>query len=205
MAAIFYDSRYLEHYKNDTCQRLQFAAPSDPIAGKGNDMILKGGIFAGAVLLAAASAQANDTAPCDKNLICASKPDTVVQALLETGYKAKLGKDSGGDPMVSSSASGYDFDILFYGCTNNAQCDSLQMRVAFAKDGANTFALANKWNSAKRFSQASISDKGSFVVDYDVTTAGGLTKANFADVIDWWSVTMGSLKTFFADNPPPKS
>lgn len=162
-------------------------------------------LLTGIGLLAAASASATDTNPCGTGLICASKPDTVVQALQDAGYKAKLDKDSGGDPMVSSSASGYDFDILFYGCKSNVQCDSLQFRISFLKDGANTPTLANKWNSDKRFSQASISDKGNFVVGYDVTTAGGLTKANFADVIDWWSVTLGNLKTFFAENPAPKN
>jgi Putative bacterial sensory transduction regulator len=194
-----------EHYKNVTCLRSEVAAPSRDKQGRGNMMILKSVIVTGMALLAGAPALASDTEPCGKGLICASDPATVVQALQDTGYKAKLDKDTTGDPMVSSSASGYDFDIMFYGCKDHKQCDSLQMRVSFAKDGANTFQLANKWNSDKRFSQAYISDKGSFVVDYDVTTAGGLTIANFADVIDWWSVTLGNLKTFFADNPPPKS
>jgi Putative bacterial sensory transduction regulator len=156
-------------------------------------------------VLCAGPAMAADTEPCGSGLICASNPATVVAALQETGYKAKLDKDSEGDPKISSSASGYDFDIYFYGCKNNRQCDSLQLRVSFEKDAANTFELANKWNAGKRFSQSYISDKGSFVTDYDVTTAGGLTKANFADIIDWWSVTLGNLKTFFQENPPPKS
>lgn len=152
----------------------------------------------------AVPAMAVDTEPCGTGLICASNPATVVTALQEAGYKAKLDKDNEGYPKISSSASGYDFDIYFYGCKNNKQCDALQLRVSFEKDAANTFELANKWNASKRFSQAYISDKGSFVTDYDVTTMGGLTKANFADVIDWWSVTLGNLKTFFAENPPPK-
>ncbi len=156
-------------------------------------------------LLAATPALAADTEPCAKGLICASNPATVVAALQEAGYKAQLGKDNEGDPKVSSSAAGYDFDIYFYGCKANKQCDSLQFRISFEKDGANTFELANTWNGNKRFSQAYISDKGSFVADYDVTTAGGLTKANFADVVDWWSVTLGNLKTFFKENPPPKT
>jgi Putative bacterial sensory transduction regulator len=156
-------------------------------------------------LLAATPALATDTKPCDKDLICASNPTTVVAALQDAGYKAKLDKDSEGDPKVSSSAAGYDFDIYFYGCKANKLCDSLQFRISFEKDGANTPELANKWNSGKRFSQAFISDRGAFVADYDVTTAGGLTKPNFADVIDWWSVTLGNLKTFFQENPPPKS
>ncbi len=172
------------------------------VKNRGTDVLRNGLILS---LLAATPALAADTEPCGKGLICASNPATVVAALQETGYKAKLDKDNEGDPKISSSASGYDFDILFYGCKANKQCDSLQFRISFEKDGANTFELANKWNSTKRFSQASISDKGSFLADYDVTTVGGLTKTNFADVVDWWSVTLGNLKTFFTENPPPKS
>jgi Putative bacterial sensory transduction regulator len=153
----------------------------------------------------AVPALAVDKNPCGTSLICASKPDTVVSALQDAGYKAKMTKDDGGDPMINSSASGYDFDIYFYGCKDNKQCDSLQMRISFAKDGANTPELANKWNKGKRFSQAYIDEKGRFVADYDVSTVGGLTKGNFADVIDWWSVTLGNLKTFFEENPPPKN
>jgi Putative bacterial sensory transduction regulator len=156
------------------------------------------------VAICAAPAMAIDKDPCGTGLICASKPETVVSALQDAGYKAKLSKDDSGDPMVSSSAAGYDFDVYFYGCKDNKQCDSLQMRVSFAKDGANTPELANKWNKGKRFSQAYIDEKGRFVADYDVSTIGGLTKVNFADVVDWWSVTLGNLKTFFEENPAPK-
>lgn len=104
----------------------------------------------------AVPALAVDKEPCGAGLICASKPDTVVSALQDAGYKGKMTKDDSGDPMVSSSASGYDFDVYFYGCKENKQCDSLQMRVSFAKDRANTTELANKWNKGKRFSQAYI-------------------------------------------------
>jgi hypothetical protein len=172
---------------------------------EGFNVRFKTGLAAGAFVLIGTPVLAADTEPCARGLICASDPSTVVQALQDAGYKAKLTKDSTGDPMISSSASSYDFDVMFYGCKDAKQCDSLQLRISFEKDGANTPELANKWNSSKRFSQAYISDKGAFVADYDVTTAGGLTKANFADVIDWWSVTLGNLKTFFAENPPPKA
>ncbi|MFM9978960.1 MAG: YbjN domain-containing protein [Sphingomonadaceae bacterium] len=149
-------------------------------------------------------AMAADTDPCGKDLVCASDPQTVLKALQTAGYRAKLDKDGSGDPMISSSASGYNFDIYFYGCKANTSCDSMQFQISFEKDAANTLALANKWNASKRFSQAYISDKGSFVMNYDVTTVGGINAANFADVIDWWQVMLGNLRTFFADNPPPK-
>jgi Putative bacterial sensory transduction regulator len=165
--------------------------------------------FAKLVLLIVAGflavpALAVDKEPCGAGLICASKPETVVSALQDAGYKAKLSKDNGGDPMVTSSAAGYDFDIFFYGCVENKQCDSLQMKISFVKDPANTPALADKWNNKWRFSQSYINGKGLFVTAYDVTTVGGLTNANFASMIDWWSITLGNLKTFFDENLPPK-
>ena len=153
-----------------------------------------------------------DTKPCGADLVCASRPDTVIEAIRNAGYRAKdrdeKGKplaDGGGDPMLASSAAGYDYDVFFYGCKENKQCDALQFHIAYSKDAANTAALANKWNDKMRFGSASIDEKGRFVVEYDVTTAGGLTQANFADVIDWWATTLGNLSKFFAENPAPKT
>jgi Putative bacterial sensory transduction regulator len=161
-------------------------------------------VLAMLVAFCAAPAMAADTEPCAAGLVCASKPETVVSAMQDAGYKAKLTKDDGGDPMITSSSAGYDFDIFFYGCVENKQCASLQFKISFVKDPANTPALANKWNNKRRFSQAYVNDKGLFVTSYDVTTIGGLTKANFTDLIDWWSVILGNLKTFFDENLPPK-
>jgi hypothetical protein len=156
-------------------------------------------------LFLSTAARAEDTEKCPTALICASDPATIVVALQEAGYKAKLEKDAMGDPMIASSASGYDFNVYFYGCKSAARCDSLQFQVSFEKDGANTPELANKWNSTKRFGQAAISEKGSFVLGYDISTVGGVNSKNFADIVDWWQVSLSNLRTLFRDNPPPKS
>jgi Putative bacterial sensory transduction regulator len=139
-----------------------------------------------------------DKDSCKADMVCASKPETIVAALQDAGYKAKLSKsETTGNPTIASSTSGYDFDVFFYGCKDNAQCDSVQFLVSFEKDKTNTAELANKWNSEKRFSQAYINKDGEFVMGYDVTTLGGLSKNNFADVIDWWTTMMGELRVFF--------
>ena len=159
--------------------------------------------IAAAAFGATSPALATDTDPCPAGLVCASKPALVLSAVQDAGYKAKLEKDGTGDPMISSSASGYNFYIYFYGCKDAAQCDSLQFRSSFEQDGANNAALANKWNLGKRFGQAAVDEKGSFIIGYDISTLGGLTPKNFADVIDWWQVTLGNLRTFFKENPAP--
>ena len=38
-------------------------------------------------------------------------------------------------------------------------------------------------------------------VSYDVSTLGGLTQENFADVVDWWAVMLGELNAYFKAQP----
>ena len=101
--------------------------------------------------------------------------------------------------MIESAAAGYDFRINFNDCKSGKECRSLGFVVVFEDDGKNTPALANAWNRAKRFSQMAANENGTLAFSYDVTTVGGLTKANFADVVDWWQVMLGQMRTFFAE------
>ena len=149
-------------------------------------------------------AHASDTDPCPADMVCANKPQTVVDALHQAGYKAKLGKDKVGDPMVESAAGGYDFTLFFYECEHGRDCASVQFLVSFKADSTNTPALANEWNQKQRFSQMSVDDDGSLDIRLDVNTFGGLNQKNFADTIDWWAARMGELSAFFKAHPAPK-
>lgn len=139
-------------------------------------------------------------AACPAGTVCAADPQTVVAALTGAGFKAKLDKDSTGDPTIESAASGYNFDVMFYGCKAGKDCTSLQFRSGWKADDAHTPAYANKWNAVKRFAQMSVKDDKTMALSYDVTTAGGMNQANFADVIDWWQVMLGEASKFFKDN-----
>lgn len=161
------------------------------------------GLALGMVVVTPASAI--DTEPCGAGLICASNPQTVVNALQEAGYKAKLSKsESTGNPRIESAASGYNFHVYFYECEKGAKCASLQFFISFADDGTNTPDLANKWNAKKRFLQMSVDDDKSLSVSMDITTLGGLNRRNFSDVVDWWSVMLSELNKFFKEQPPAK-
>lgn len=149
------------------------------------------------------AAAAADKSPCPAGLICASNPSSVVAALQEAGYAAKLTKDNLGDPLIESSGGGYKFDVLFYDCEERRQCGSLQLQISFRSEGYEDPGLANKWNTTKRLGQARINDKGEFVLSYPLSTVGGLNQSNFRDVLDWWSSSLGDLKAFWADNPKP--
>src|SRR5690606_3984244 len=45
--------------------------------------------------------------------------------LADAGYRATAGRDGEGDPMLSSSAAGANFNIYMYGCEGE-RCKSLQ-------------------------------------------------------------------------------
>lgn len=93
---------------------------------------------------AGTNAAAKDDKACPTGLVCASAPATVVKALHDAGYKAKLTVDKVGDPMIETSAAGYDFEVMFYGCEEKRQCDSLQFYHGFEAGTENTAAYANK-------------------------------------------------------------
>jgi hypothetical protein len=155
-----------------------------------------------AITLASATAQASDEASCKEGLICASQPETVLNAIKEAGFRAKLEKDKLGDPMISSAASGYNFEIYFYGCEKAKQCSSLQFQSSFSAEPDNTPAYANAWNSKKRFVQASV-EKQELQLSYDVSTIGGLNTENFADVVGWWSDMLGEFAVFVKEHEAP--
>lgn len=143
-------------------------------------------------------AAAQDRAPCGKDLVCASAPDTVFQAMLAAKLNAKLAKDENDDPTVEVAGEPYRFDVYFYGCEQHRSCDSLRFEVSFAKEDGATIALANKWNAGYRFLTASVKDNGTFVLSYDIGMIGGTTKRNFADTLDWWNSMLGEAGDFFA-------
>lgn len=155
-------------------------------------------------LFVAGSAFAEDKTPCRVGAICANNPNSVVEALRAEGYKAKLGSDGQGDPMIESAASGYDFETYFYGCKAGKNCESLQFRVAFTKEPENTAELANKWNAKRRFSSMYVLDDGTLIVSWDVSTFGGLSKVTFHDVLASWVAVMDGLGDFFDANIPDK-
>ena len=136
---------------------------------------------------------------CPQDLICASEPEAVAAELRKLGYRAELTTVENGDPQIESAAAGYDFLLNFNECTEGKQCPSLGFVVVFANDGKNTLELANTWNKRKRFSQMAVNDNGSLAFTYDVTTTGGLTRANFADVVDWWQSMLGQVRSYFSE------
>lgn len=162
-------------------------------------MVLKRGTaaMAAAVLAVgvAAPVQAQDK-PAPEKLLDLGRIEIVADAVRDAGYKAEVKRNAKGEPYIVSAANGAPFTIEFYGCKPDAGCSSLQFYSWFKKQPGFTPDLANEWNADKRFLKIYIDKDGDLSSSMDITTTGKLTYANFADVIDWWSVMSADLDAF---------
>ncbi len=146
--------------------------------------------------VAAVPVAAAEKVACGRDLICASKPETVVKGLQEAGYKAKLVTPDDGDHYVETSMNGYFVDVVFSDCDKKKDCKSLSFRLSFVEDPFYTAEVANNWNKAYRFMQVYRTDSGAMGMNFDVSTVGGLNQANFSDVCQVFDTQLGAFDKF---------
>jgi hypothetical protein len=138
------------------------------------------------------------TATAQAQQVTASNPAAIAQSLQAAGYKADLGKDGTGDPLISSSSSGTSFAIYFYGCIKNVACKTIQFSASYA-GGATSLERINEWNKTKRWGQAYMIESGSTRVQMDVDLEqGGMSNALFIDNLEYWVATMAAFEKFIA-------
>ncbi|MDJ0277025.1 YbjN domain-containing protein [Sphingomonas sp. 2R-10] len=141
-------------------------------------------IIAGAIVAQPAAAQNVD----------ATRPDTVVAALREAGYRAVLDKDNSGDPLVKSGAAGVDFSVYFYNCTANKACKTVQFHAGFVKKGV-TLDTINTWNATHRFARAYLDDEKDPRIEMDVDLDhGGLPTKLFQANLATWDSLVGEFQ-----------
>lgn len=133
--------------------------------------------------------------PAQAQTVSAANPESIVAALQDKGYQAKLGKDDGGDPMIESATDGTKFFIFFFGCTNNRACATLQFYAGFKNNGKSNITTMNDWNKAKRFGRAYIDKDNDPVIDMDLDLDdGGMSRALFDDNVEFWAALIPTFK-----------
>ncbi len=142
------------------------------------------------------TAKAEDTSACPKDMVCASDPNSVVTALRDAGFSAKLGKNSYGEPLIGSDANGYNFAIAFYGCVKNEKCDALHFRSSFSPEVIYTAEYANSFISDHRFLAAVVTANKELRLSHDINTVGGLNRLNFAEVIRIWATSLHDFSKY---------
>lgn len=142
-------------------------------------------LLAGGVLLACCA-----SLPAAAQTITAANPAGIADALQELGYRAQIETDDRGDPKVSSTMEGVNYEIHFYGCTEAMNCKYLNFSAGFNMANGLPMASVNEWNRGKLVGKVYVDDENDPYLQYFVTTDGGLSRQNFADVVDWWRVAL---------------
>lgn len=146
---------------------------------------------------AAFAAFAMASVPATAQTVTAGSPQGIVSALQSAGYQAELTKDSSGDPLIRSAASGARFSILFYGCTGGSGCTTVQFYAGFKSSGSVAVGKMNEWNRTKRFSRAYLDNDSDPCIEMDVNLdPGGMSRALFLDNLQVWSNSLGQFRTY---------
>ena len=134
---------------------------------------------------------ASTTAP--SLYVSPTDPASIVTLLQREGYRAKLGKDKGGDPLIVSAISGTDFQIYFYGCTDGRDCTSLSFHSGYAMpvDKKPTADKLNQYNAQWRFSRAYKDSENDPILEMDLVFGGErMPEKMFLKNLNLWGSTM---------------
>lgn len=146
-----------------------------------------------ALLLWGAPAAAQD------RLIESMIPEAVAQVMREEGYTAELKKAEDGTRYMSVKRDKWTFNVNFYACDLVKGCESLQFYTWYKRNPGDTLERINEWNAGKRFMKVAIDKDGDLEATMDVSLLGKMTRANLADVLDWWDVMTAEMIKFFPD------
>lgn len=126
-----------------------------------------------------------------QDLVDATDPAAVLNIASGWG-SALLETDSVGDPMIRGRIEGISYVVYFYGCTDGADCASIQMRAGWLMDGVPVSAM-NEWNRDRRFGKAYLDGDGDPVIEMNVNLAHGVSARNLDDTFAWYA---GVIKEF---------
>ncbi|MFN3371332.1 MAG: YbjN domain-containing protein [Sphingomonadaceae bacterium] len=145
-----------------------------------------------AALLLAAPAAAQKTP--DNALLSASEPSRIAAYLQELGYRATLGKQADGDPMIETSMAGYNVRILFMSCTDNRACEDIQFFVGIATRAKLSLDQVNRFNRERRFARLYLDDDRDPLMEQDISMIGpGISAAAFRDTVRVFERQVGTL------------
>ncbi len=168
--------------------RGQRAVPKATISRQGEPMRLYSTILLSAVFAASASA-----ATAQEMLTATADP--IAAVMQDAGLQAEVGTDNSGDPMITSSAAGANFFVLFYGCTAGKECTSVQLNACYDLPKGTTLDIVNTWNKDMRYGKASINEDLDPCLMMDIDMMAGTSPATFKNSLQNWSQILGKFNT----------
>jgi hypothetical protein len=130
-----------------------------------------------------------------QSLVGAADPEALAGVIRDLGFQARVDKDNTGDPLIRSSANGGDFQIEFYGCTENRECKTLRFYAGYDLRDGTTLDVVNQWNVDKRFASAYLDDEDDPFLQMDVNTEGGISRVAFETSFEVWQSLKGQFES----------
>lgn len=145
--------------------------------------------------LAAIAIGLGSSLPAHAQMVLAQDPGSLVAALQEGGYAAKLSTDSVGDPQITSGSGGTTFQIFFYNCTDHKACATVQFNSGYKLTTPVDLDRLNEWNRTKRFGRSFLDKENDPVLQMDVDLDdGGMSRALFIDNVEFWTSILGEFE-----------
>lgn len=148
---------------------------------------------ASAFLLVAGAAPASA-----RDLVTAGDVGTVLD--IAKGFGSAELEDTAGDPKISGRMEGIKYVVLFYGCTDGKDCQTIQFYAGWdTEPGAVDVDDLNTWNRDNRFSKAYIDGDGDPAIEMDVSLERGVSYGNLDEWFSWWKTSITSFKQKIID------
>ncbi|BAR98575.1 hypothetical protein BV133_982 [Blastochloris viridis] len=129
--------------------------------------------------------------------VTATRPDSLIAALQNAGYQAKLTKDATGDPMIESRAAGFRFRVVFFGCDNGANCNQVVFAAGFLTKEKPTLQDINDWNYDKALSKGAIDKDGDPHLRAGLWLQQPVSEDYFKGFLEVWDSSLGEFAKRF--------
>jgi len=144
--------------------------------------------------LAAALACACAAPAFAADLIDATDPDRIAQAVRDFGYRAELDEDGDGDPLIRTTIEGLDTYIHFYGCRDGSDCRQILFSAGFDLPRGAKPDTVNAWNRDKLVGRAYLDDERDPFIDHLVLLEGGVSPANLRAQFEAWGTAVAQFR-----------
>jgi len=143
-------------------------------------------------------------------IVSAADISSVTRALVAAGYETAIKQDDDGETYILVDEGDDEFSVSFDDCEDDAStkgCNLLIFNATWEADEDFDNDVVNQFNQAATLAHAFIDDDGTLNLTLSVTTKGGLTAENFAEVIAIWQASDDDLsEQIDADgNKPPEA
>jgi len=129
-----------------------------------------------------------------QDIIDGSMTDEILN--IAKGYgSATLGTQTNGDPKISGKIEGVPYQVYFYNCTDNANCEDINFYAGFL-DNKPDLETINAWNRDKRFGKAYLDSDLDAVVEWDVNLEYGITRENLDANFGVWGLVLDQYTTY---------